>query len=551
MCRHLATRFVLDALKDDKGKVGMSSYGSSEKLAAHLEPNLQKTYDILREQATEVEIGDNRDFGSFLVGQFSKMQEHGTRVILLESDDHATGVRLRTKEKDGGLLYVVSFYDPNDSNMQVRLEVRDLAQLHNLTLQKLIDGNGCTPSLYKEYFPGDEQFLAFVCQPPGDEPKDAPLGGRALTSSTRQLETPTALGMLMRAGFSAIKLGGHDDQPLVEAIKPKLAQMTPTQRADLLAATTGDGSSGLYLALQNGHPDAIKAWGDLLIEADLTKKQVAKLLQAKKAADGTPGLFMALQNGRANAIKAYGDLLIQLFQADCLTKEQLAELLQAKAADGTPGLFMALGDGHARAIETYGDLLIQLFQADRLTKEQVAKLLQAKDADGTPGLFMALQNGHANAIKVYGDLLIQLFQADCLTKEQLAKLLQAKDDDGTPGLFMALQQGHAKAIEAYGDLLIQLFRADCLAKEQVAKLLQAKDAGTPGLFMALEDGHAKAIEAYGDLLIQLFQAGCLMEEQVAELLQAERADGITGLFMAQKNGHAEAIEAIFELLRRA
>nr|WP_240669199.1 ShET2/EspL2 family type III secretion system effector toxin [Dyella sp. M7H15-1] len=543
-CCNLAVQYAYDCLHDETetGKVDLNLFESIEQIAQHVSENgTVADYDNMRRNAQEAHLIKTDHLGGFLAAQFKKIEEEsqngiGVRGLLVESSNHSMAIRLRVKphpQDANKKIYVVKFYDPNMTNTTVRCEVDDLSKLNGQTLRQYIDGDGQHDSYYSSYFRNDEDCaLVHVCSPQAaQQPPLQTSQGRALTSRCEGL-SPAVMWHLLSGNFSVDLAGLSED----------FAKLDVETQVRLLAAKDAKGTSVLFIALQDGHTETIRAYRELLkqLPEEARAKFLVTLLAAK-GANGTLGLYVALQNGHAEAICAYGELLKQLPEE--ARAQFLATLLAAKGANGRLGLFMALQEGHAEAIRAYGELLKQL--PEQAQAKFLVTLLAAKDADGTPGLFMALQNGHAEAIRAYGELLKQLPEE--ARAKLLVTLLEAKGANGTPGLFVALQEGHAEAIRAYGELLKQL-PEEARAKPLVT-LLEAKDANdTPGLFVALQEGHAEAIRAYGELLKQLPK-----EVQVwnfFKLLAAKDADDTPGLFMALQEGRAEAIRAYGELLKQ-
>ncbi|APD50709.1 hypothetical protein [Francisella hispaniensis] len=230
----------------------------------------------------------------------------------------------------------------------------------------------------------------------------------------------------------------------------------------------------LCIALQNGHPAAIKVYIESI--SNLRVIDMQELLAAKMP-DGISGLYMALYNGHVEAIKVY---IEGISNFDGIDKQ---ELLAAKRSNGTPGLCMALQNGHSAAIKAYIEGISNL---SGINKQD---LLAAKMPNGTTGLFMVLQDGHAEAIKAYIEG-ISNFAG--INKQEL---LAAKNQSGTPGLCMALQQGHAEAIKAY---IEAIFNLPGINRRE---LLAAKTRfGTSGLHIALQQGHSEAVKAYKETI---------------------------------------------------
>ena len=514
-CRHLVAHRQSVQERSPQIKFDDAQFAGTEAIAAHVSYDTEAKYDHLKAHATEVRLFHNRDVGNVLVQQLAAMAAGGetSRLILLTSTDHAMSVGLRIKEKDGKPHYVAELFDPNRTTSHVRIASDSLHTLGTLTLENLI----ADAALYKLYYPEpDGLSMMFVRPPPQEEQSMTGLAqgaveNRTLTSSIEDREiNATALFYMLRDGFA-----GNVRRLKVEVAR---ASRPEKERIELLAAKDVDGDPGLYIALQKGHADAIKAFGELLLM--VPEEQRAALVAAKNA-NGDSGLYIALQKGHVDAIKAFGELLL------LVPEEQRAALLAAKDANGSHGLYAALMIGNTDAIQAFGELL------PLVPEDQRAALLAAKDANGYPGLYAALMIGNTDAIQAFGELL------PLVPEDQRAALLAAKDVKNIPGLYIALQDGEVAAIEAFGELL------PLVPKEQRAELLAAKDAnGVPGLYFALQDGHADAIKAFGELLL------LAPEEQCAELLAVKDANGKSGLAAALEEGRLEALEQYVEIVKK-
>jgi ankyrin repeat protein len=513
-CRH----FVADQLGEKAlatnpdAKSNFDHYQTLEEINGHVCAD-DKAYRCLKAHATESHLIDIGKFGQFLVQQFEAMERKGesTKLMLMTSTNHAMELSLRIKVKeDGTKVYVVKFFDPNLTTTHARSASTDLQAIALQDLRGYIDGN----ALLKDYFPERKGLAMFHVHPGQDElqamaslPQGA-AAGRKLESCIPAKEIDaTAVWQLMDNGFAAD----------LRRLKEEIARRPEAERITLLAAKNADKTPGLFMAIQDGHADVVKAFGELIRSLALPKEACVKLLAAKDT-DGTSALFMALQNGDADAVTAFGELMLSLN----LTKEQCVDLLAAQGADGTPGIFMALQYGHADAVKAYGELIRSL----DLPKEKCAELLAAKTANGTPALFLALQNGHADAVKEYEKLLPLISEeeraellADTVTafkyllpwisNEQCEALLAATDANGNPVLWLNSQEPHADEIYLSEELL------PWIPEEQRAGLLATTTAdGTPALSMALLNGLAAAVNMFAEL------RSWVTDEQLAELREA-------------------------------
>ena len=511
-CRHLVEHRQSEQERSPQIKFDDAQFASKESIAAHVSYDTEAKYRHLLAHATEARLLHNRDFGKALVQQFAAMAAEGeaSRLIMLTSTNHAMSVQLRLKEKDGKPHYVAALFDPNLTTSHVRIASDSLLTLETLTLENVIDGE----DLYNDYYPEPDGLSMMFVRPSAQEgqamtePARGTVENRTLTSSIEDREiNPTALFYMLETGCAGD----------LRRLRGEIASRPEKERIELLAAKNAKGVPGLCMALQDGHADAIKAFGELLLL--VPEDQRAALLAAKNA-EGVPGLYMALQEGHVDAIKAFGELLL------LVPEGQRAALLVAKNAKGYPGLYMALQDGHADTVRAFGELLLLA------PEDQRTALLAAKDDRNHPGLYFALRAGHAGAIEAFGELLL------LVPEDQRAVLLAAKNANGDPGFYMALQNGHADAIEAFAELLAQV------PEDQRAALLAAKrNDGDLGLFIALQKGRADAIGAFGELLLQV------PKEQRAELL-AVTANGKSGLADALKNGRLEVLEQYMEIVKK-
>ena len=184
----------------------------------------------------------------------------------------------------------------------------------------------------------------------------------------------------------------------------------------VLAALT---PSLLYLLMRHGQLNNSSM--DLLKTtlSEVRSDNLHKLIEllAAKRGDGTPGLFVALQNGHHEAISAYFEVIKQL--RDTIEPGVIWELLAAKDKIGTSGLHMALEHGHPQAIRAYVEGIKQFGAI--IEPGGLKELLAAKDEFGNSGLVMALQNGDQEVISAYVECINQF--RDIIGPEAIKELL--------------------------------------------------------------------------------------------------------------------------------
>ncbi len=449
-CRHLAIA-VLDEIDTVGNKISYENFSSTRKIAKHIKAHIEAKYKHIKSSATEAHVIKNANWGEFIAKQFEAMDTEGLTIkkMLVESNNHTMNAWLRIKVKDGKKCYVVHFYDPNSTTTHTRAKAYDLASMQHWTLGAFINIDG--KQREQLYYPETQAISIIYVVPESDrfnsQNEQDKQPNQAVSHRNRELSShdfdwdATSICHLMAQGFAGT----------LKKIPIKTLAQSGTDLLTLLNAKDGNGTPGLFMALQNGHDDAISAYGELLEAAGISGADLLTLLSTEDT-NGTPGLYMALQEGRANAIRAYGELL----KAMRIPDTELLTLLNAKDTNGRTGLFMALQEGHADAIKAYGELL----KAMRIPDTELLTLLNAKDTNGRTGLFMALQEGHADAIKAYGELL----EATRIPDTELLALLST-----TPGLYIALQEGYLDAVLAYCQIVITI--APQLNKNQKTLLL--------------------------------------------------------------------------------
>jgi ankyrin repeat protein len=515
----LQTRRAGDpALKSD-----YDDYKDLETIAARIKAppgKLDRLEERVRQvlaHAPETHLIDNRKLSSFIAAQLETMDKNGepARQIVWNSTNHAMDLALRIKSKNGEKRYVIKHYDPNFTTSHVRIALSSLEAVEALTLKQILSKD----NLIKHYWPEGKGLSTMTVRPPEEEifayaqrPAGAVAGRKLISTLPPGDIDATAIWHMLTFGFSGD----------LRSLKSEIAGRPVSKLRALLGTPAGieKGAPGLYMALQNGHADAVRAFGEIV--AMLPKELRGDLLACKRA-NGTSGLFMALQNGHAETVRAFGEIVAML------PEELRGDLLACKDADRTPGLYMALQKGHAEAVRAFGESVAML------PEKLQGNLLTCKRADRTPGLSLALQKGHADAVRAFGEIIATL------PDELQGDLLACKDADRTPGLYMALQEGHAEAVRAFGEIVAKLH------EELRGDLLACKDDDeTPGLYMALQNGHADAVKAFGESLSLLPE---IPENLRKDIVACKDKTDLPALSHVLGQGNREAILAYGALLK--
>ena len=356
-CRHFVERRQEVQQQHPQGKFDDAQFENLEAIAANVPYDTEAKHAHLQNHATEVHLLHNHDFGQALAQQLTSLAAEGkfpqSKFILLTSIDHAMGVRLTVKEKDGNLRYVAELFDPNRTTSHMHVASASLRTFEMLTLENFM----FEPELYEDYYPASENFSTMFVRPSPPieqamtESAQGAVKDRMLTNSIKDEDiNGTAVWHMLENGFAG-------DLRLLKNKKITIDK-------ELLAAKNHAGTPGFFTVLQNGHADAIRAFGELLEQVPLEER--AELLAAKRV-DGVPGFYMALQNGHADAINAYGELL------NLVTSEERAKLLAPKDAEKNSGLAQALKVGKLEALEQY--IAIVMKTASALNAQECADLL--------------------------------------------------------------------------------------------------------------------------------------------------------------------------------
>ncbi|EAA0743279.1 type III secretion system effector EspL1, partial [Shigella sonnei] len=115
----------LDSLRNGKGKVNLiKHYSSVESIQQHVPLVRDAEFRaLLRHPPAGSRVIASKDFGFALDIFFCRMMANNVSHMsaILYIDNHTLSVRLRIKQSVYGQLnYVVSVYDPNDTNVAVR-----------------------------------------------------------------------------------------------------------------------------------------------------------------------------------------------------------------------------------------------------------------------------------------------------------------------------------------------------------------------------------------------------------------------------------------------
>jgi ankyrin repeat protein len=366
-CRH----FVLDQLREKAlktnpdAKSNLENYQDQKKVKDNVSTD-NKEFIHLKAHATESHLIDNRKFGQFLVQQFEAMEGKGasTKLMLMQSTNHAMELSLRIKEKeDGTKVYVVKFFDPNLTTTHARSASTDLQAFAFQNLRDYLDEAERVELYYPEsegismlhVYPGPDELQAMASLPPG-----AVAGRKATTCIPDEKINATAIWHLMSDGFA-------ED---LRRLKDEIAGRPEAKRITLLDAKNAHGTSALFMALQNGHADAVEAYGELL--SLIPKEQHAEVLDATVmflGKGGATAVMHAAANGLAKPLQFLIDYGAKIDLAD---KNGKTAVMHATKKNQIPALRVLIDNG-----------------AD----------IDAKDKNGQTAVMHAIVNGHTDVLQ--------------------------------------------------------------------------------------------------------------------------------------------------------
>lgn len=524
-CRHIIHYVTEEQGRHPSGKFDYAAFQTLDSLQENVSVEEQPLLNLTN-QADETHLIKVRHFGAFITRQLEAMPAGTNRRILLYTLTHGMSLLLRVKKNaEQQNVYVVKLYDPNNTTTHVRMASADLRHFEAHSMAEFI-----SEDLSRYFYGLDDMCLMFVCPPPNRREDQfagsvmAP-ANRTLTSGPADTELSASLmHLLLTYGFA-----GN-----LRLLADRIAAQPPEVQTDLLAAKNDLDIPGLFMALQDGHADVVKAFCELLFSPAISIPFESRIeLLTARDDDQTPGLFMALQDGRTEVLEAVFEVLRRL--GTRISQHQLIELLAARDADHISGLFMALKDGHTDTIAAYSRFVG--CDDNSLSKAQRIELLEARGPENIPALHLVLRGGEADYVSAFKPLVSYATSGDINVE-----LLAARSDDGVTGLYLALEQGHADTIKAYVELVCS--EDLLLTSDQRLALLEARTPdGMPALNLALQGNDPELIRAFQPLVTH----HAIPEQIRIDLLAARSPDGVMGLYSALQQGNADAIRAFASL----
>lgn len=422
-CRHFATHLLRQMQADPALKFDYHRHFSDpDRIRSSITSQVESQYRDWRINSRETHLISIAQFGPFVASQFAAMAaaRQTGRLVLMMSTEHAMAFALRIKQKGQQRWHVVKFYDPNQTTHHARSKARDDATFASHSLASYV----ADARMLHMYFPDPNGIALLLVQSQEAASAGAP-ANRVLTSRIADDEIDAAaMHHLLSDGF------GGTLRQLRPALE-QLARLSSDTCHHMLAARNRSGISGLYMALQNGHADAVRAFGSLL--SLLTEPDRNRFLIETIVRDGA--LPIAMQTGQAEAITALGELLAT---AEPETRSAVA---MGRNLHGIHGLLLAAICGQAAAIRAFGVLF------EHVPVPYRAGFLAMTDPDGDTGFHTATMLGFPEVLLAYRQLL------EKVPPDQRLLPLSVSDQDGITAFEMALDKGEPAILDAWEQLL--------------------------------------------------------------------------------------------------
>lgn len=427
-CRHLSLTWA--AQLDAAGKPDYAAFSSKDAIKKNVPPESEALFFQLLTSAPEAHLVPLTGWGEFVASQLKLLEATGgpaARQLVVNSGNHSMALELKVKQGGDGPRYVAKFYDPNLTATHKRVASNSIAQFETLKVSDLLKKN----SLLQTYF-GKESVAMVIAVPPGGP---APLPPPPGNDPERRLAGPvppldeSVMCPLLSLGFAGT-LRDIKDQVT------ELASRDPDKAERLLSARASDGTSGLALALGDGHTHAVSAFVDLVAASGLPKSVQMRLL-APQSPKGAFSLDNALGNGRPETVQAY---LAGLDRHPLLNDNNKALLLAMRGPEGRPALVHAMSTGAPDTLALLAGRIARL----NIDAKARCTLLLAIDNDKSPGLAEPMQVNAAERVAAFTKAVLDSPMSD---REKVFVLTA-----GVPagGLLAAAQaQGALKAVGAY------------------------------------------------------------------------------------------------------
>lgn len=440
-CRHLSLQYALDSLRNGKGKVNLiKHYSSVESIQQHVPLVRDAEFRaLLRHPPAGSRVIASKDFGFALDIFFCRMMANNVSHMsaILYIDNHTLSVRLRIKQSVYGQLnYVVSVYDPNDTNVAVRDTHRTARGF--LSLDKFIS-SGPDAQTWADRYVRNCAIAILPLLPVGVP--GAIFAGIASRMPFAPIH-PSAMLLIMATGQT---------QQLITLFK-QLPILPEKEIIEIITAQNSVGTPALFLAMMNGHTDNVKIFmqeiQSLVDNHIIHEDNLVKLLQTKSANE-TPGLYISMLYGFDEIIDIFLNALTTPIAQELLNKKLVMSILAMKIHDGEPGLYAAMENNHPLCVTRFLSKINGIAFKYKLSKANIMDLLKGATAHGTPALYIAMSKGNEDVVLSYISTLGAFAKKHSFSQHQLFTLLAAKNHDNMSAVHIAIHHKHYKTVETY------------------------------------------------------------------------------------------------------
>jgi len=318
-----------------------------------------------------------------------------------------------------------------------------------------------------------------------------------------------------------------------------LNERTAALEAALENATDRNGESGVFQALKNGHPDAIRAYADAIRHLDPAVQ--TRLLQTD--IPEIPEQAGDEDNPHQKALQAYLDAISEVGQP-----RRAAQVRQSPE----PAEFPLADNAGAMNIDEEEQVAVplpgawpDLDDASEVNAEAMNLVEEQQVAFRLPGAWEELSD--AGEVELLPPLdADSLAEAEDITEAQAELavpvprgVVETQPDQNDAGEVASAQESDESLLNdeeaARLDAVIDRFEAEAN--------VTGRAGAAPGLSLALEEGHAGTIRLYAEAIRPFAPA------VQADLFEATTMDGTPALSLAVRNGHAAVIRAYAEAIQ--
>ncbi|WP_136416891.1 ShET2/EspL2 family type III secretion system effector toxin [Herbaspirillum sp. ST 5-3] len=354
VCRHLSSHWLRERMISGAWKDGYAALSSADAIRAGISSRIQNSYVAFMNRSPEAHMLHVDDWGTFLADRLEAMRplsvdssESVRRHFYIVTSNHSMALELKIANRpDGEKTYSALLYDPNETNTHKRASCTDLSTARQWTFQSFLLAPGSQRTYLLEKTPLLMAFAVTDDNPGLKEDFGASAPG---VDPNRRLAGPMfrpcreTIFHLLRGGF------GGELRAQKDKILEHLNGLDPKAAAEVLAARDGRRIPGLYLTCQEGHHDAIEAFGEILMASNVSANDKARILECRRGKN-PPGMYVALSLGHADTVAALGHIIGHAG----LSPDDMKTLFLARfGQSGAPGMAAAQANGHADAVRAF------------------------------------------------------------------------------------------------------------------------------------------------------------------------------------------------------